>query len=47
MLEAASFILGWEIIRGQANCTIALSQAQYTSKVLECCGKSQGRLLYQ
>jgi hypothetical protein len=37
-LGPASFILGLEIIRNRANCTIALSQSQYISKVLERCG---------
>jgi hypothetical protein len=37
-LGPASFVLGLEIIRNRANCTIALSQSQYISKVLECCG---------
>jgi hypothetical protein len=37
-LGPASFILGLEIIHDRANHTIALSQAQYISKVLERCG---------
>ena len=37
-LGPASFILGLEIIRNRANHTIALSQSQYISKVLERCG---------